>query len=47
MLADSLAPNVITAITTRDGGGVQVDPVGVVAAYDMVLSFSRLAFLRA
>ena len=40
VLADPLAPDVIAAITPRDRGGIEVDPVGVVASDYVVPSVS-------
>ena len=41
VLADPLAPDVIAAITPRDRGGIEVDPVGMVASDYVVLSVTN------
>ena len=40
VLADPIPPEVIAAVAARNGRGVQVDPVIVVAAYHMVSAFA-------
>ena len=40
VLADLVPPQVIAAVTPRYGGGVEVDPMIVVAAYDVVSAFT-------